>query len=67
MATRKEKPLPGIQDTLFTSEEELQRKEAILAFVREFRRQLRTAKGRTERREIRTAISSYLAQLSPAQ
>lgn len=50
---------------LFTPEEELARQQALLGFIAEFRRQLKTAKSATERRELKTAIRSYRAALEP--
>lgn len=50
---------------LFTPEEELARQQAIMGFIKEFQRQLKTAKSTTERRELETAIRSYRAALEP--
>jgi hypothetical protein len=55
------------QGTLFTDPAELDRRQAINEFIALFKNQLRTARSTTERRELRTAIKSYYAQLQPAQ
>ncbi len=50
---------------LFTPAEELDRQQAIRDFLREFRKLLRTARTRVEKRELKRAIRSYEAQLDP--
>lgn len=48
---------------LFTPAEELDRQQAIREFIVEFRRLLRTARTRQEKRELKRAIRDYTAQL----
>lgn len=48
---------------LFTPEEDLARQQALMAFIKEFQRQLKTAKSTRERRELKMAIRSYRAAL----
>lgn len=49
------------------SPQERERHEATRHMVREFRKQLKTARSTTERRALKLAIRSWLATLEPIQ